>query len=69
MGRGCAEKSEGLGKEYEITAAAMGCHYLDANALLTAGPNDIDFMHLTEEGHGQLAAGLASYILGKVFPS
>ncbi len=69
MGRGCAEKSEGLAKEYEAIAQSMGCHYLDANALLTAGPNDIDFMHLTEEGHGQLAAGLASFLLGKIFTS
>ena len=69
MGRGCAEKSEGLAKEYEAIAQSTGCHYLDANALLTAGPNDIDFMHLTEEGHGQLAAGLASFLLGKIFTS
>ena len=42
----------------------MGCHYLDANKMLTAKPNEIDFMHLTEAGHAQLAAGLANYILG-----
>jgi len=42
----------------------MDCHFLDANKVLTAKPNDIDFMHLTESGHGQLAAGLANFILG-----
>lgn len=64
MGRGCAEKSEGLAREYQSVAATMGCRYLDANTMLSAGPNDVDYMHLTEAGHGQLAAGLASYILG-----
>lgn len=64
MGKGCAEKSQGLAKQYELIARTMGCHYLDANKVLTAKPNDIDFMHLTESGHGQLAAGLANFILG-----
>lgn len=66
MGKGCAEKSEGLSKEYQLIAEFMGCHYLDANKLLSAGPNEIDFMHLSESGHGQLAAGLANYILGMI---
>lgn len=56
MGKGCAEKSQGLAKQYELIAQTMDCHYLDANKVLTAKPNDIDFMHLTESGHGQLAA-------------
>ena len=64
MGKGCAEKSESLGKEFKLIAEAMGCHYLDANKMLSVGPNEVDFMHLTEPGHGQLAAGLANYILG-----
>jgi len=64
MGKGCAEKSEGLAKEYQAVAELMGCHYLDANRILTAKPNEVDFMHLSEAGHGQLAAGLANYILG-----
>lgn len=64
MGKGCAEKSEGLGKEFKLIAKDMGCHYLDANKMLSVGPNETDFMHLTEPGHGQLAAGLANYILG-----
>lgn len=62
MGRGCAEKSEGLAKEYEKIAELMGCHYLDANEVVAAAPNDIDYMHLTGEGHRQLAAALAEKI-------
>lgn len=62
MGRGCAEKSEGLAEEYAKIAELMGCHYLDANGVVEAGPNDIDYMHLTEEGHRQLADALADKI-------
>ena len=51
MGRGCAKKSEGLAAQYEQIAKMMGCHYLDANQVVSAGPNQVDFMHLTEDGH------------------
>lgn len=64
MGRGCAEKSEGLAAEYEAVAKLCGCHYMDANQAISAGPNEIDFMHLTGEGHRQLAAALAEKITG-----
>ncbi|MCI8838376.1 MAG: lipolytic enzyme, G-D-S-L [Hungatella sp.] len=63
MGKGCAEKSAGLGKEFKLIAQSMGCRYLDANVMLSAEPSGIDFMHLTDAGHGQLAAGLAGFIL------
>lgn len=62
MGHGCAEKSEGLASEYEKIAELMGCHYLDANQVVAAGPNEIDYMHLTGEGHRQLAEALAERI-------
>ena len=62
MGAGCAEKSEGLAKEYEEVARLTGCWYLDANQVVTAPPNDVDYMHLTAEGHRQLAGGLAGKI-------
>lgn len=65
MGRGCAEKSEKLAEEFRLIADSMGCGYLDANKIVTAKPNEIDFMHLSEAGHGQLAAGLANFILGR----
>lgn len=62
MGRGCAEKSEGLAEEYAKIAEMTGCYYLDANQVVSAGPNDTDYIHLTEEGHRQLADGLARVI-------
>lgn len=62
MGRGCAEKSEGLAVQYEQIAQMMGCHYLDANQVVSVGPNQVDFMHLTEDGHGQLAQALLKII-------
>ena len=40
----------------------MGCFYLDANKVVSARPNDVDFMHLTEEGHRQLADALADLL-------
>ncbi len=62
MGRGCAEKSELLAEEFWKIAELTGCHYLDANKVITAKPNEIDFMHLTEEGHRQLAEALAEEV-------
>lgn len=62
MGRGCAKKSEGLAAQYEQIAQMMGCHYLDANQVVSAGPNQVDFMHLTEDGHRQLAQALLKII-------
>lgn len=62
MGRGCAEKSQGLAAEFEKIAEQMQCRYLDANAVLTAKPNAVDFMHLTAQGHRQLAEALAARI-------
>ena len=62
MGCGCAEKSEGLAEEFRKIAALMGCHYMDANQVLVAKPNEIDYMHLTLEGHKQLAEALTGRI-------
>ena len=62
MGRGCAKKSEELAAQYEQIAKMMGCHYLDANQAVSAGPNQVDFMHLTEDGHRQLAQALLKII-------
>ncbi len=58
MGRGCAEKSEQLAFEFRKIADLLGCHFLDANEVVSDGPNDVDFMHLTLEGHRQLADAL-----------
>lgn len=37
------------GRKYAHTEDT-GCHYLDTNKVVEAEPNQIDFMHLTEEG-------------------
>lgn len=63
MGNGCAEKSEKLAEEFRKIAELTGCHYLDGNKVISAEPNDIDYMHLTEEGHRQLAEALAEEIV------
>lgn len=62
MGYGCAEKSEGLAEEFENIAEMMGCHYLDANQVISAKTNSIDFMHLTKEGHRQLAEAVTQKV-------
>lgn len=62
MGRGCAEKSQGLAEKFAEIAQLAGCHFMDANKVLTAPVNDIDYMHLTLEGHRQLADALAKKI-------
>ncbi len=62
MGRGCAEKSEGLAEQFSEIARLMGCHFMDADKVLAAPVNNIDYMHLTLEGHRQLADALAKEI-------
>ena len=62
MGNGCAEKSEGLAEEFEKIAELMGCHYLDANQAVLTETNQVDFMHLTKEGHRQLAEALTEKV-------
>lgn len=54
MGRNCVEKSRALAKEFEEVAKRQGCHYLDAGQVAGLRMNDIDFMHLTREGHSIL---------------
>lgn len=61
MGWGCAEKSQGVPDAFKKLAKLMGCAYLDANEVVTE-QNQIDFMHLTEEGHKELAGALAGLI-------
>ena len=60
MGHGCAEKSTGLAAEFAKIAALMKCHFLDANKEISAPVNEIDYMHLTAEGHSLLADVLAN---------
>lgn len=39
----------------------MGCHYFDANTAVKEN-NHIDYMHLTAQGHQELADALAKLI-------
>ena len=61
MGKGCAEKSEQLCSEYQKIAQLMGCHFFDANTVVKQY-NPIDYMHLTSEGHKDLACALAQFV-------
>lgn len=65
MGKGCSQKSFRLAEEFRLVAQRNGVHFLDA-AQLGAVCNKIDFMHLTREGHRNLAEGLAARIPGLV---
>lgn len=61
MGRGCAEKSQGLQKEYRVIADLLDCHWMDANDFVTA--NDMtDYIHLSEQGHQELACAMVNKI-------
>nr|MCR5160850.1 lipolytic enzyme, G-D-S-L [Lachnospiraceae bacterium] len=62
MGRGCAEKSEGLAAQFHEIAQLTGCRYLDANAVIASPPNGVDYMHLTKDGHRELAGVLGKLI-------
>ena len=49
-------------KEFETKDALLtGCRYFDANTVVTEN-NHIDFMHLTAQGHRELAEALAKQI-------
>ncbi len=61
MGRGCAEKSQGLIEEYKKIADLTGCACFDANTVV-AENNHIDYMHLTADGHRCLADALAQLV-------
>lgn len=59
MGKGCLEKSSALPRYYEKTARLTGAHYLNA---ASCEFNRIDGMHLTRQGHAQLAELLAGLV-------
>lgn len=61
LGRGCAEKSQGLAEEYRKIADWFGCHYLDANEFVTKTDRE-DYVHLCAEGHFQMAEGVLEKI-------
>ena len=59
MGIHCAEKSRALAKYYAEKAKLLGCHFMDAAGCEF---NRIDFMHLTRQGHAQLADRFAQLV-------
>ncbi len=61
MGLGCDVKAKELSTVYELISKEYGCHYLDANEIVT-NYNTIDYMHLDEVGHKQLAHKLNKLI-------
>ena len=56
MGKGAVEASQELAKYYAATAELLGVHFLDASFCQF---NQVDYMHLTNRGHAQLAERLA----------
>ena len=61
MGTGCVKKSQELAKYYKEQCDLIGCHFLDARDL-GAEFNTVDYMHLTRQGHANLAENLAKKI-------
>ena len=61
MGPGSVEKSRLLPGQYRAVAAETGVHFLDANEV-GCQFNQVDFMHLTRQGHRALAGRLAELV-------
>lgn len=60
MGVTCVEKSRQLAKHMEPIVKGMGFAFLDAEGI--AGLNKLDHMHLSRQGHADLAAAIAGMI-------
>jgi len=60
MGRGCAAKSQELDQYLRPVAENQGCAYFNAEGI--AEFNKVDFMHLTRQGHRNLAEKVAGLI-------
>ena len=59
MGNGCVEKSRGVAEQFRIVAERNHVHFLNA---ADCEFNHVDFMHLTRNGHAQLAEKLAALV-------
>ncbi|MBR3949086.1 MAG: lipolytic enzyme, G-D-S-L [Oscillospiraceae bacterium] len=59
MGFLCPGKSRELAHYYRQQCQLLGCHFLDASGCEF---NQIDYMHLTRQGHAQLAARFAELV-------
>jgi lysophospholipase L1-like esterase len=60
MGEGCAEKSERLPELLKTTAIECGCHYLDANEVVSV--NTIDYMHFDVQSNQKFSLLLSEKI-------
>ena len=59
MGSLCVQKSQELAHYYKVQSELIGCHFMDAAGCEF---NSVDYMHLTKQGHAQLAEKLADLI-------
>jgi lysophospholipase L1-like esterase len=59
MGEKCVEKSRELARYYQEQCALLGCRFLNAEGCEL---NSIDFMHLTKQGHAQMAEKMAQLV-------
>ena len=61
MGTGCVEKSRQLAQYYRQQCELLSCHFLDAGSI-PCEFNQIDYMHLTRQGHASLTKALTELV-------
>ena len=61
MGSGCVEKAKDLAKEYKAICELLNVYFLDADEV-GCEFNQIDYMHLTKNGHKSLADALGKLV-------
>ena len=59
MGKNAPAVSRGIAEYYKAAAELLGVHFLDAAFCQF---NEVDYMHLTRQGHAQLAEKLAQLV-------
>ncbi|MBP2002161.1 lysophospholipase L1-like esterase [Paenibacillus shirakamiensis] len=60
MGKGCSEKSEELSQHLAALLQGTGIHFADAKGHVIM--NEIDYMHLDEDGHRRMAQCIHQHI-------
>ena len=58
--KGAETRCGGMAEAYKAVAAALGCHYFDANTVITA--SKVDGVHLDPDQHLTLGAALAGAV-------
>lgn len=61
MGNGCVKRSRELARYYEEQCRLLGVHFLDAG-MLGCEMNQVDYVHLTRNGHLTLANALNRWV-------